>query len=780
MTPVINHPSPQQAEVHLHDYLRIIMRRRRTFLLVFSLVFFAVLFYTLTTNPIYEASATLHVKEAPSGRQNVFSELGLSRVSPIDTEIEIIKSRTNAEQVVKRLNLHWNVSKKSRGLSFNLADFDSTLPGIIYRVELTGPDSYKVLNSEGRQLGVGSNGQLLQTSEFRLLLTDLKGASGDSFRLSMAALSAAGNGLKGKLKATRIGNQTNILRVAYTDTDPGRARDVVNTLAAVYLEQSVSLKTREASKSVEFLEGQMKTVRGELDIAENNLQAYKSSTGLVKLDSEAEELVKKISETEKERTGLVLQKKQVEFALEAQRDALKNGRIYSPAAFRDDPGVAALAGKLAELEVQKRGLSAELTDTHPQVKSLQGQIDEIQKKLVAIFETSRKNLVAQEIEVNQILNRYEAAIKLLPEAERDLARLMRHTKVNADVYTFLLQKSEEARIAKASTISNIDVVDPAILPMTPIKPNKKKNILLGLLVGLMLAVGLAMFQEYLDDTIKDADGARLELGMPVLAVIPHIQSKGAPDSSSKEASLVANLEPKSVVAEAFRALRTSLHFSVIGGEKKVYLGTSTFPGEGKTTIIANLAVTLAQTGARVMIVDADLRRPNLHNIYGHSKVPGLSEILAGDKTADEAVHKTDIAGLAFISAGTTPPNPAELLGSTQMSTFIDELRQRYDYVLIDAPPVLAVSDAPLLAACCDMMILVLETERVPLKAAHHMVELLRNVQAPIVGVVVNDKSGKSRERYGYYGSSYYDYSYYGEEEKASSGKRSWWRKMFRV
>src|SRR6266567_1321825 len=631
MTPNFQNPSGaaslQPTEAHLHDYLRIIIRRRRTFLVAFCTVFFGVAAYTFSMKPIYEASSTLHVRDERGANGDLLGELRGSRQNPVDAEIEILKSRTNAEQVV-------------------------------------------------------------------------------------------------------------------------------NTLTQVYLEQSVAFKTREASKSLEFIEEQMNSVRGDLDTAEKNLQAYKTSAGVVKLDNEAEDLVKKISDTEKDRTSLALQRKQVEFTLAALRDAYKQGIIYTPAGLRDDPGVAPLAGKLAELEVQKRALLTETTEAHPQVRALQVQIDEIQRKLVAIYETSQKNLAKQESLVGQTLARYEGMLKQLPAAERDLARLMRYTKVNADIYTFLLQKHEEARIAKASTISNINVIDPAITPSAPIKPNKKKNLLLGLLVGAMLGIGLAIFQEYLDDTIKDAEEATRAVGLPLLAVIPFIASRDMEENAQHSVSLITQMEPKSSVAEAFRSLRTSLHFSAINREKKILLLTSTFPSEGKSTISANLANTLSQTWARVLIIDCDLRRSSLHEKFGHSKVPGLTELLTGDTTFTTACHNSGLPGVDLISAGTTPPNPAELLGSEAMRRFLETHRDGYDHIVIDAPPALAVTDAPVLTAMSDMVLVVMEAGRVPLKAAQRMREMLASIQAPVAGLVVNDRSGRA-ESYGYYGSGYY-------------------------
>jgi tyrosine-protein kinase Etk/Wzc len=278
------------------------------------------------------------------------------------------------------------------------------------------------------------------------------------------------------------------------------------------------------------------------------------------------------------------------------------------------------------------------------------------------------------------------------------------------------------------------------------------------------------------------------MGLPLLGVIPHINGRDPKQNITipKEETLITQSEPKSAVSESFRSLRTNLHFTAINKQKKIMLFTSTFQGEGKSVITANEAVVVSQTGARVLIIDCDLRRSSLHERFGHSKTPGLSEILTGDITFEEAKHITGIEGLDLITAGTTPPNPSELLGSEAMRQLLLSQRENYDYILIDAPPVLAVTDAPVLATISDIVILVMEAGRVPVKAAQNMRETLTTLQASFAGLVINDKTGKG-ESYGYYGSRYYRYGrrygygygygyrygYYSDAEPKPQGKFNW-------
>ncbi|MFZ2950593.1 MAG: Wzz/FepE/Etk N-terminal domain-containing protein, partial [Desulfuromonadaceae bacterium] len=367
-------PQPQLhlEEVHLTDYLNVIMRRRRIFLISFIALFVGVSLYTFIMKPIYEANATLHVKDDKGGKGGVLGDLALlNSTNPVDAEIEILKSRTNAEEVVKRLHLNWNVSKKSGGLTFKITDFSSTSNRPEYTVKLTGPGSYRVSAADGSPDVQGTAGQLLKTPNLTLLLGDITGVPGDGFTLNLLPFNATVSGLQNAVKVGEVGKKTNIIKVSYSNTDPTLSRDVVNTLVQAYLDQTLSFKTEEASRTVSFVEDQLKGTRGELDLSEKNLQTYKSASGVIKLDTEAEELIKQLSEVEKERAAVNLQRKQVEFALAALQEARRKGQIYTPAVFREDPLVAGMAARLTELEVQKRALVSENTESHPQVKAVQ-------------------------------------------------------------------------------------------------------------------------------------------------------------------------------------------------------------------------------------------------------------------------------------------------------------------------------------------------------------------------------------------------------------------------
>jgi tyrosine-protein kinase Etk/Wzc len=777
-------PEPQngrlEEEVHIRDYIEVLQRRRKTFLAAFLAVLLGVAGYTFAMKPVYEAGATLHVRsEKP--RSDLMNIMAFDTASSVEAELEILKSRTNAEEVVRRLHLDWEVTKASPGLAFRIAEFSSTAGEPAYRVQLTDNEKYVVKDAKGKVVANGKSGERVEGDGIVLHLEGLWGKHSDGFHLALLPFNAAVSRIRGAMEAKETRKMTSVIRLSYRDTDPERARDVVNALVQVYLDRSVASKSQEADKTLAFLDEQLTSVRSDLDESEQNLESFKSASTVVQLDAEAENLIRKVSGVEAARAGVALKRKQVEFALDSLKKDLARKRTYSPSVMREDPLIAGMAAKLAELEMRRKALLSEFTEAHPEARSVRGQIDELHRKVRATYETTLGDLGKQEAELAQEIERYEAQLKNLPETERNLARLTRHSRVNADIYTFLLQKHEESRIARASTVSNVDIIDPAIASDKPVKPNKRKNLALGLVVGLMLGLGLAFFRDSMDDTIKDPDAAKRELGWPLLAAIPFIPTKDEGNGGMR-ATLVAHHDPKSPVAEAFRSLRTGIHFSAINRRRQVVLVTSTFPGEGKTTIVSNLAIILSQTGERVLLIDCDLRKPSVHGIFGHSRAPGLTELLAGDRQIEDVLHNTGIEGFDVVSAGTTPPNPAELLGSDPMRKLLETLRTRYEHILIDAPPALVVTDAPMLTSMVDLALVVVEAGRVPVKAAQRVRETLETVGARVAGIVMNDKDEASYRRYGMYGYGYYKSGYYrygyrdGEEGSGKPAGKSRWRR----
>lgn len=755
-------PVPEEG-AHLLDYVNVVLRRWKIAVLVLLVVFGGVAIKTFLTQPIYEASVTIEVKKSSKG--GMLKELGMESDNSLAADIEILRSRSMAGQVVQLLGLDWQAAEVPDGLDLTVRQLQ--LPSEITAciLELTAPDSFRLSTPQGEQLAAARSGELVEQGELRLQLDLRGGRTGDRLRLERLPLHDVANSIMGGIRAVEMGKGTNILRLVYQDTDPARARDIANALAQAYQGQSVSSKTREAGKTVDFINQQLAGLKTALDQTEQDLQEYKVESGLVTLGPEGGSLIQKLVSLEQQKADLSLKRKRLEYAIEEVRRALREGQSYNPTVIDSIPLSQQTVARLAELEAERKTLLADFTEAHPAVLGVQQQIRKAQEALLSSYQAGLKDLQLAEGDLATTLAGFEQQLEGIPQAELELAKRTRVNKVNAELYTFLLQKQQEARIAQASTLSGVEIIDPAFTPKKPVKPNKQKNLLLGLVLGLMLGVGAAFFLDYLDDTVKDAEEVRNQLGLSVLGVVPRI----AADAGDPTGMLIGRLAPKSAPVEAFRALRTGLHFAAARDQRKILMITSSLPNEGKTTISANMAVVLAQTGAKVLLLGCDLRNPGLYDLFQVPREPGLADLLTG--SAKNYVHRIPGASLDLINAGTIPPNPAELLGSERMKKFLDFVRERYDHVVIDAPPVLPVTDAQILAQLVDDVMIVLEPCRVPRKAARRMVETLRAVEANIIGVAMNDKSGKGFKyygNYGYYGHKYYG-SYYGEGEVVADG-----------
>lgn len=744
------------------------------FVVVFLTLFISAIVYTFGMQPVYEASSTLQVKPEKGnalgfGMNDMYYAWGDNLV---EGEIQIIMSQTIAEKVAERLHLDWSIEKSDDKSVCKVIDIEAQ-PNIKKLIlTMTGESAYLVSDEHGRKLGEGSSGVPMAYGQL-LLTVQVKGRKGDTFTLARIPLEDAAGGAMG-CSVSQVGKMTNVIQVSWQDTDPERARDIVNAIVQAYVDQSLEFKSQEAGKTVDFIEEQLANVRNELTRAESNLQEYKSTAGVVQLDSEASELIRTLSALEQQLVSIELSRKQLDFALASQRESLAKGKPYSPAVLREDPLVSSMAGKLADLEVQKRSLMLEYTANHPAVQNIQTQIDEIQEKIRSTYQTGLNNLTRQESDVRHRLALYEDELRVIPVEERDLARYTRLAKVSGDIYTYLLQKHEEARIAKASTISNINVIDKARTPKSPVRPQKRKYLMIGFMVSTIVAFSVVLLIDFLDDSVKTEHQAKKALGLNHLATIPFIGSgaeKGRDDKNKKdkgkESLLISHTDQRSIVAEAFRALRTSLHFSALGRHRKITVLTSAFSGEGKSTIASNLAIILAQTGAKTLLIDGDLHKSTLHDKFGLKKVPGITEVLAGDADLGKAMQVTGIDNLTFLSTGTIPPNPSVILGSEDMKALLDRLRDSYDQIVIDAPPTIPVADAVVLTSFADSVLVVMEAGRIPLKAAVRLGEMLHTAKAPLAGFVFNNRTLRG-SRYGYgYGYGYgHGYGYgYGQEHK---------------
>ena len=506
---------------------------------------------------------------------------------------------------------------------------------------------------------------------------------------------------------TRRVLNTNLIEIAATHADPQKAKEIANAVAEGFVEWDLLEKNKQARKAREFIEAQLQDVQKKLHDLEDRLAALK---------------------------------------------------VARPTSDPSSP----LTSQLATLKAELAELSLRATEKHPRVLQLKGEIQKL------------------EGEISQVPG---------GGTETDYARLVRDVNLHEQLYTLFKQKFEEARISEAEKVSDISIVDYARLPSAPVGGGKTMNTLFGGMVGLLLGLVTAFVTESLDtsmSTIEDVEGL---LTVPVLAVIPHVihdqkqmhvwqrfRTKESPELDRK-ARMVVHNEPKSPIAEAYRSLRTNLKFGGEAGRSLVV--TSTSPREGKTAVLINLGLTTAQMGSRTLLVESDLRRPTVSRTFQIQREPGLNEVLSGaarwqdclrgladlllgGMPLDEASKTPGLDHLFILPAGRIPLNPAELLGSGEMVVLIEELRQHFDVILYDAPPVLPITDAALIAPKVDGTLLVYEIGRTARSALVRAKSQIESGGGKVLGVVLNHIKAETELDSGY--RYYYHYKYYGREK----------------
>lgn len=758
----------ERQEIRISDYLLILFRRRHIILLVFSIVFIFTAINTLLTKPVYESTATLQLEERTRESQLLTELVIMSRWNPVNTEMEILKSRTVCEEVVREIGLDHEIIKERKDLTLNMERINIDAGNSERTITVRFIDNYgsfSVLDGETPEIGKGVVGKpfIAKPITFQIVSTNAK--KGDSFIIKAKPFNKIVKQIQSRIKVKDVGEQTNIMEVSFRYGSPELARNILNKIIEVYLKKNIERKSQDISQTLEFISTQLENVRQELEKSEIELDRYKTEHGFVELSASTTNLIDKLSEFEKTRTELQLKRKQIEPLYNSLKEDKSSTGFILPSIATEDPIVTQMVTNLAQLEVQRRALLEDYTEQHPQVITITTQINELKRKILDTLENTLDTLNKREKSLSAIIDRYERNLKEIPQAERELAGLLRAAKVNEEIYTFLLKKHEEAKISKAATVSNVRIIDPPSLPEYPIEPKKKRNLLIGLIVGILFGVTIGFIAEFLDDSIKSVEEVERKLKLTIYGSIPHFPeqiSEGATSttgSTRRQTKLFTQLDPRSSIAEAYRALRTNIQFAELENPLRTILITSTGPGEGKSTTAVNLAISIAQTGQKTLLMDCDLRKPAVHRYFNAPQEPGISSYLLGKIDLEQVLLQTEYENLLILTSGPIPPNPAELLSTTKMSNFLNELKAKFDCIILDTPPILAVTDAVILSSKVDAVFLVIQAGRATIEGVERAFISLKNVNAPLKGAIVNDLKAESFMRYGYY-RYYYRYPYY--------------------
>lgn len=589
----------------------------------------------------------------------------------------------------------------------------------------------------------------------------------------------------GNLSVKRVPN-SRLMDVSFESTDPQLAARTVNAHIGTYIEQNYRSKYEATSQASDWLADQLRDFKIKVQKSEDARIAYERQNQIWTLDDKQNMTTQRLSDINKQYT-------------DAQAERVKKESLYQFAKAGNLDAVPQLDSNtaLAELLKKRGDASADHADAlqqygpnYPKVLRLKAQLKDIddniekeKRKILDVLESDYREARQRESLLADALSQAKTETNQMAEKMVEYNILKREAEANKALYEGLMTKMKETAISGALRSSNIRIVDPAMVPSTPARPAKAKNIILSLLIGLVSGIGLALLREYMDNTVKTPDDIETLARLPSLAVVPQFAGANgqkrrgmlpyfSENGHDQRVELVAQHLPKSQMSEAFRALRTSILLSQAEHPPQVILVTSALPREGKTTAAANLAVTLAQLGDRTVLVDADLRKPGIGRLLnlGTGKYAGLSSYLAGVSSLDlVSVPHPVIPNLVAIPTGPLPPNPADLLSSHKLADAIVELRAKFKFIVIDSPPVMAATDAVILSVQADGVLLVVRSGETPKAAFTRTRDLLTSVKSHLLGVVLNAVDSSAPDYY--YSYRYYPYSYgYGPQEAGDAAQ----------
>jgi polysaccharide biosynthesis transport protein len=571
--------------------------------------------------------------------------------------------------------------------------------------------------------------------------------------------------------------KSRLAQVIFDDVEAKRAQILANLIAEVYVDENLAKKLSGMTQAVTWLTDRLAEIRQEKGKQEEVLQKLKEENKIVSVEDR--ENIAKANLLALSDSLNKIKNQRIEYEAQYQKlHALvkKSKRVEDLLGVVNNEVLLKLKQTLAELQSERSKLAGRYMEKHPTMVRINDEMAAIEKSIrtevgneVGRMETKYLLAKSTESQIEKELEKQKLEALKIEEINRKVGDLQVVANTNQQLFESIQKKLKEVDLSSLLRSNNIRIVDKALEPTTPIRPNKKANILLALIVGFLGGVALALTIEYLDDTLKTQDDVERFIQLPVLGVVPHYttaMANGNGADTAKDIAFVSRDEPTSAVSEFFRTLRTNILFLTASGGKKKLLMVSTGPGEGKTSAVLNLGTSLAQIGQKTLLVELDLRRPRFHSKFQPEDRMGVTNVLVGEATLKDAIHNSGIPNLDYLLSGSIPPNPAELLTSQKLKDLLDEVSHKYDRVIIDSSPIAPVTDAVVLAQIVDGAILVVRAGKTHRKAVRLAIEQLKNVKANIFGVILN---GIDIEKSTYGNYQYYKYGYatYGDDQPAA-------------
>ncbi|MCK5360524.1 MAG: polysaccharide biosynthesis tyrosine autokinase [Gammaproteobacteria bacterium] len=713
----------EDAAINLRDYWRVLVNRKGTIFIFSFIVVVAALISTFLTTPIYRSTVTLQIERESEKlmdyQRSIPGEGGGNREF-YETQYNLLRSRTLARRVINQLGLETSAKAPVETKQSFFKEMQTTISNFLTGVEPEAPSD----DPSQKQRPANLEGAFLNNLSIQ------------------------------PVKNSRL------VKISYDSPNKNLTADVVNSLAKNYINTTLERRFDSSSYAKNFISERLKQVRADLEDSERNLVNYAKARDSFDLDSIQSSLVTKLDILNGEIVTAETQRIEVESQYKGM-EKLGTGAFIQ---VLEDPVIQKYKETLADLEREYENNLKKFKPAFPKMLQLKSEIDSIKAKfrsqknnIVAAVKAKYEAAVMKEAMLKSRLSSLKTELLDLNDKSTDYSVLKRDVQTNRDLYDGLLSRMKEVTVVAGLGTNNVSVVDPGVVPGGPIKPNLKKNLIKALILGLFGGIGLAFLFEFLDDSVKSGTEVEKVTGLALLGIIPRAGDDVDEDQSL---ALVTHDAPVSQIAEAFRSCRTALTYATSVGIPKVLHVTSASAGEGKTTTSFSLAITFAQMGKTVLLINGDLRNPSLQRELNLPNEVGLTTHLTGKALLSTIVLKTHIPNLYAITTGPLPPNPAELLSSDKMRNVIEKTANKFDLVVVDSPPVLGLADALVLANIADATVMVVSSGETRSGALKGSLTRLRRSRANLIGVILN-KHVQSTADYGYD----YNYSYsYGNHD----------------
>lgn len=750
---------------------------------VLSVLVFGAAAYLLTrfTEPNYRVSATLVVNtdRQAVGAEALFSNIDMfGNQQNIQNEIGMLTSWSMARRALNAVDFevsYWATDRLGNRHLYNNLPFRVTLGPIT--APYTGkPFTITVLNDsiyeiESEAFGIKGRQKFNQTYQHKDLLFILSHNPDfdieslpthlrkNRYCFVINNLDHLARSYSSRLEVELTNRESSMLTLSIEDPVRQRGVDYINALMDEYIESDLDEKNRTATNTVRFIDDQLMGIVDTLRMAEQSLQEFRSRNQVIDISVEGSNILNQIDQLSQEKALADLQVEYSEYLMNYLNQNSDFQNVMAPSTMGiNDATLTALISRLVELSNEKTSMEYSAKINNPALERLNMQIKANMETLQENVRNILENAKLKQNEVNRRIYRLNRRISDLPETERQLLNYQRKFTLQESIYNYLMQRRAEAAISQASNVPDQLIVDRARTDMaTQISPKTKINYAIGLLFGLFLPFGIILLKDWLNNTVNEKTDVERRTQVPIFGTVGH---------NKRKEMIVSLTYPRSSIAESFRALRTNLQFSLHELDSKVAMITSSTSGEGKTFIALNLAGIYSVAGKRTVVVGLDLRKPTLQKYMNLNNKVGVSTYIIGKNSLEEIVHQTKYPNLDLITSGPVPPNPAELFGTEAFKRFIEELRQTYDMVILDTPPVALVTDAMLIAQHADTSLFIIRQKYTHVAALNFVNDMAEKEHVKKLSIVINDvvvpRYYGYRYGYGYgygygrgYGSGYY-------------------------